>query len=397
MRLKPLTVIGLNSGTSMDGVDAGIFRICPPVETGKPTSCPVPALAIESISARTAPYEPDLVKFLKRLAAGDPVPVELIARLNAALGEAFSQAAIRVMRAAGVGRQDVDLVGSHGQTLWHAPAERQVASYPTRGSLQLGEPAIIAARTGIPVIADFRVQDMALGGQGAPLSAFADAVLFTQERQPVGVLNLGGIANLTVIDRHGQAVMAFDTGPGNMVIDRACECLFGLPFDEGGRLAAAGCTDSELLARAESHPFFARRPPKTTGREDFGAQFSDGLLASAAARGISTADCLHTFTRLTAAAVASAYRRFVHPQIRLDRLVLGGGGAENRFLVKLLYESWPHPVTILKHEDFGVSSRFKESLLFALLAYTTWFRLPNNIPECTGASARVCLGKLVMP
>jgi anhydro-N-acetylmuramic acid kinase len=395
--MKPLKVIGLNSGTSMDGVDAAIFEIRPTEQPPHFEQFKIPALKAEMLGSILFPFEPNFQRQLQKTLAKGNSTLEEICRLNVALGEVFAQSAAALMKTCKLSLTDVDLIGSHGQTIWHSPASKQFWGVSCQGSLQLGEPSVIAERTGVPVIADFRAADLAAGGQGAPLVAFADQVFFGANSKATGVLNIGGIANITVINGNGEAKLAFDTGPGNMLVDRAARLLFDCEFDEDGKLAKQGQIDQAWLAELLNHPYFHRRPPKTTGREDFGYTQADRLLVEAQRRGLSAHDCIATLTGLTARSVTQAYSTFIQPVVKLDRLVLGGGGADNRALVEQLKEFWPHAIQIHRHEDFGISTKFKESLLFALLAYTSYFGIPNNVPLCTGARRRVCLGKLCNP
>lgn len=393
--IKPLTVIGLNSGTSMDGVDAALFYIEP---SGQPAKSEhVPPLSIKMLSSLLHPFEDGFQHGLKQLVASGQTALETICRLNAALGEIFAAAALELICQSGLPASQVELIGSHGQTIWHSPEPADLWGVTTAATLQLGEPAIIAARTGIPVIGDFRVQDLAFGGQGAPLVAFADEVLFGDAGRPTGVLNIGGIANLTVIDAAGEAVMAFDTGPGNMIADRAAEILFNCPFDAGGQLAGRGRIEESWLCELLEHPYFSAAPPKTTGREVFGQAYADRLIAEGKEKGLSNYDIMATLTALTPMSVVESYIRFVEPETRINRLILGGGGTDNEAIRRLLADFWPQAVTLHRHEDFGISTKFKEALLFALLAYTSFFGIPNNVPRCTGASRRTCLGKLCRP
>ncbi len=394
-RMKELKVIGLNSGTSMDGIDAALFVI-KPLTTSTDRHF-IPKLSIEMLGADLFAFDKQFQKRLSRLVSSKEAALSEVCLLNAALGELFAMAANSLMRKLGLKIGDADLIGSHGQTIWHSPGVKSFWGVSCQGSLQLGEPAIISERTGLPVVADFRASDLAAGGQGAPVVAFADQVLFGSDKQATGVLNLGGIANITVIDKSGEAVLAFDTGPGNMVIDRVTHELFGNEYDDNGRLAAVGTINQEWLADLLKHPYFKMLPPKTTGREEFGHSFTDQQITAARENGISPHDCLATLTALTAATVADAYSRLIEPQIKLERIVLGGGGADNRSLVKLLEHYWSHPIQICHHEQFGISTKFKEALLFALLAYTTYFGIPNNVPRCTGAKHKVCLGKICKP
>jgi anhydro-N-acetylmuramic acid kinase len=392
--MRPLNVIGLNSGTSMDGIDAALFAIRPKsseLESGSG----VPELDIKLLSSMVYPFETSFQNRLQAAVASPSITWDQICLLNVALGEVFGEAALKLMREARLSGHRADLIGSHGQTVWHSPTPRNFWGVEVAGTLQLGEPAVIAARTGRPVIADFRTADIAVGGEGAPLVCFADEVLFGHSGRAVGVLNIGGIANITVLGQDGRAIMAFDTGPGNMLMDRAASRLMDKPFDHDGAFARTGRVDDAWLDELMSLPYFRRLPPKTTGRELFGFSFADDLIEKCAQRGLSAADCLATLTALSAATIASAYEDFVAERLRISELVLGGGGADNGFLIDLIRKYWPHDLTIKRHEDFGISTKFKEALLFALLAYTTCFKIPNNVPACTGASRRVCLGKFV--
>lgn len=393
--MKPLNVIGLNSGTSMDGIDAALYRIAPvgstSIDNGKLQ------LSTTLVSSLVYPFEASFHKRLTSLVASGQTNLEELCRLNVALGQVFADAALALIKQAKVSHGEVDLIGSHGQTLWHAPSKESFWGIETSASLQMAEPAVIAAQTKIPVVADFRTNDLACGGQGAPLVAFADQILFGKESIATGVLNIGGIANITIIDSHGTAAMAFDTGPGNMLIDRATNVFYGRQFDNGGTFAASGKVSEPLLAQLQSHPYLEKHPPKTTGREAFGFTFADQIISRATDEGIAKEDCLATFTAFTACTIADAYKNFVRPKTKIERIVLGGGGAENETLKKMLRQYWPDKVELFKHEDFGISTKFKEALLFALLAYTTYFDIPNNVPSCTGASRKVCLGKLIKP
>lgn len=391
-----MNVIGLNSGTSMDGIDAALFSIKPRSQAnGNSGDGGIPALDVELIASTLEEFPAEFRRGLLKLIASGDTSLQKVCLLNTALGEVFAKACQKLIRSAP--QVDVHLIGSHGQTVWHAPNRTDLWTVSTSGTLQLGEPAILAARTGIPVVADFRPADMANGGQGAPLVSFADAVLFGSDKIATAVLNIGGIANLTLINEKGVAVMAFDTGPGNMLIDRAVNRLYGKDFDKDGKIARSGKVDKPMLERLLAHPYFHQSPPKTTGRELFGDSYADMLIDQAKDAGLSNEDLIATLTSLTSRSIAAGYEQFAMSECRVSRLILGGGGADNAFLIDSLKQYWPHEVKVLRHEDCGISTKFKESLLFALLAYTTYHGIPNSVPACTGAAKSVCLGKLSLP
>ncbi|MBS1997990.1 MAG: anhydro-N-acetylmuramic acid kinase [Cyanobacteria bacterium SZAS LIN-2] len=396
--MRPLTtlnVIGLNSGTSMDGIDAALFAIGPARTDAGCQANGVPKLTFELISSELVPFDPAFKRQMERLVASGEASLKQVCLLNSSLGEIFAQACQRLIRSAQKKGVEVDLIGSHGQTIWHAPTPGPFFGTTTAGTLQLGDPAYIAALTGVTTVGDFRTTDLALGGQGAPLVSFADQVLFGSFGKAVGVLNLGGIANITVIDEHGEAIMAFDTGPANVLLDEATRLLFDKEYDAAGAIAARGKVQDKLLKQLLGHPYLSLKPPKTTGRELFGRTFAAQCVNDWQAQDVSPEDIVATLTAFTAASVANAYSDFIRDKQKLTRLVLGGGGEANKTLVAMLAERWPEKVEILSHEDFGVSAKFKEALLFALLAYTTYFEIPNNVPACTGAKRKACLGKVV--
>lgn len=319
-----------------------------------------------------------------------------ICELNFALGERFATAALAAIRKAGLRQSEIIAIGSHGQTVHHLPN----AKHPS--TLQIGEPCVIAERTGITTIADFRVRDMAAGGQGAPLVPYTDWALFTDETRPRIVQNIGGIGNLTFLPPRADVddVLAFDTGPGNMVMDAVVTALTRgkLTFDRDGKLAGRGNVSEALLAECMKHPYIRRRPPKTTGREEFGEMFVRELLAQARRLRLGTNDIVATATAFTAASIAGAYRRFVFPnlaQAELGRIqvILGGGGAKNPTLRSML-EQRLGVGEILTHDDFGIPDSAKEALAFAILAHATLHGQPSNVIGSTGARRTVVLGKI---
>lgn len=392
--LKTMNVLGLNSGTSMDGIDAGLFRIGPQGE-GALGGGVCPPLKIDFLFSDLVPFEPEFKRQLESFVARGESDLRTLCLLNSTLGEVFAAAALKVVGQVEPKGLSVDLIGSHGQTIWHEPRPIQFWGLSAAGTLQLGDPAYVAARTGVTTVGDFRTYDMAFGGQGAPLVSFADEVLFGHSGEALAVLNLGGIANITVLSPGGEAIMAFDTGPANVLIDEAMRILFGKEFDEGGAVAGSGSINEGALDYLLQEEYFHLVPPKTTGRELFGRKRAGEIVDRLRAEKLEAADIVATLTALTARSIALAYKDSVSSRVKIRKLVLGGGGAENPVLTALLQKYWDGELELYRHEDYGISTKFKEALLFALLAYTTYFSIPNNVPCCTGASRRVCLGKIV--
>src|SRR5260221_3663558 len=320
----------------------------------------------------------------------DPVRsrIDEVCEVNVLLGEAFADAAALAIRQAGV---KADLIASHGQTVWH-----QVAPGHTRSTLQLAEPSVIAERLGVTTVADFRPRDIAAGGQGAPLASWGDALLFGDGQLSRAVQNIGGIGNVTWVPPGGQweAMLAFDTGPGNALIDHAVWRLSsGMQrYDMDGSMAAAGRVDDEQLAELLDHPYFPAQPPKSTGRELFGAQLVDPFIDRCLARGLKPADIVATLTAFTAHSIADQYRRFLPG--RPDEVVIGGGGSPHPLLMPLLLELLA-PRQIRLHEKFGLPSLGREAIYFALIGHEALHRRPNTVPSCTGATHSVVMGKVV--
>jgi anhydro-N-acetylmuramic acid kinase len=373
------------SGTSADGIDAVVAEIAQKRRR----------LQTRVVTHLHRPFKPALRQQILRVCLHGSVAE--ICELNFFLGERFAQAALAAIRKANLNPHDIAVIGSHGQTIHHLPNAR------TPSTLQIGEPAVIAERTGITTIGDFRVRDMAAGGQGAPLVPFVDWALFTDDSRPRIVQNIGGIGNLTFLPAGAKLkdVIAFDTGPGNMVIDAV---VFALSrgretYDRDGRWAARGKVSAKLLAQMMAHPFLKKRPPKTTGREEFGEPFVQKFLSSARRMRLRDEDIIVTTTAFTASSIAAAYNRFVLPKLNHTarnklQVILGGGGAKNRTLRRMLAERIDF-AEFLTHEDFGIASSAKEALAFAILAYETLAGRPGNVLSVTGAARPVILGKIV--
>jgi len=396
LRKSRLRVAGLMSGTSADGVDAAIVDIAPAGSLLAQSSRPWRQVSrrgdrVRVVAFATFPYPPALRRRILDLAHADTARVDDLCRLNFALGEVFADALENLARRSRIALGSIDLVGSHGQTVRHLPKRRRGGA-----TLQLAEPSVIAERTGILTVADFRPRDVAAGGEGAPLVPFADHFLFRDRRKVRAVQNIGGIANVTYLaPRAGlETLIAFDTGPGNMVIDRAAERATRgrARYDAGGRLAARGRVDAALLAELMRHPYLKRRPPKSTGRETFGRTFADNLYDRARRRGMRPADIVATVTAWTAETIADAYRRFL-PRSP-DEVILSGGGARNATLLARLAEAVA-PARVRLSDELGIDADAKEAVSFAILAWATVRGQANNVPSATGARRAVVLGKII--
>ena len=377
-----MIVMGLMSGTSADGIDAAVVRL-----EGTP-----PSLTWEVLGNSHRPFGPELRAEIFACFHSDTSSVDRLCRLNFALGRAFGTAALEAARDAGLTMDNIDVIGSHGQTLWHQPPVDGQGS-----TLQLGEPAMIAEVTGVPVVSNFRARDMAVGGQGAPLVPLADWLLLSHPTQTRVAQNIGGIANLTFLPPLGETkesgVIAFDTGPGNMLIDEAARLATNgeWNYDHHGSLAAQGQVDESLLAEWLSEPYFLQRPPRTTGRELFGTQRAAEYWSQGKQRGLNPHDILATLTALTVHSIEHAYRKFL-PAFP-DEVIVSGGGAHNPTLMAMLAERLS-PAHLTTSDEYGLDVESKEAIAFAVLAYETWHKRPGNIPAATGASRAVVLGSI---
>ncbi|HOJ33810.1 MAG TPA: anhydro-N-acetylmuramic acid kinase [Candidatus Hydrogenedentes bacterium] len=371
-------VIGLMSGSSCDGIDAALVRIA-----GTGTK-----LRFKLLDFFTLPYPEGLQT---RLLAPHK-NVQEICDLNFRLGHHFADAALQMIERARALSVSVDFIASHGHTVAHIPPRADTDSC---GTLQIGESAVIAEKTGLPVVSDFRVRDMAAGGQGAPLVPYVDWLLFHRADRVVACLNIGGIANITVVPPELEQVFAFDTGPGNMIIDAAVRFLSRgeLSIDENGTLASRGNVVQEFLDYLLAHPYFDRIPPKSTGREDFGMEvyLRDALSARRDAHPME--DLIATVTTAVAESILRACKRFILPTHKIARLIISGGGAHNTTLVRLLKEGLPD-ILVRLSDDYRMSSDAKEAIAFAILGNETICGTPANVPGATGASHPVILGKI---
>lgn len=377
-----MRVLGLMSGTSADGVDVAVVEI----DREK-----VRLLAFDTFA-----YTAALRRQILDMCRPESARLDDICHCNFVLGEVFADAVVRLCSKSGISLSSIDLIGSHGQTICHQPSGKRYGGKMILSTLQIGEPSVIAQRTGIITVADFRPRDMAAGGQGAPLVPYADFILFKHKKLTRTVQNIGGIANVSFLpdDCKLDDIIAFDTGPGNMVIDDIIRIITKgrKRYDSNGRMAARGKVDKQLLNELLRHPFFRRRPPKSTGREEFGVDFAERLYQRAHKKGLADADIIATVTALTAKSIAQAYQRFL-PKMP-DEVILCGGGSHNRTLIEMLHAELPN-VKMHSSDDFGISVDAREAVSFAILAWATIREMTSNVPTATGAERPVILGKIV--
>lgn len=367
-----MIVVGLMSGTSMDGVSAALVEI----------NCKGVNLGVEFIKYEVTSYPEELKARLLRLASsGD---VKELCYLNFAVGEVFANAVLRILDE----ETKIDLIGSHGQTVCHLSVENN-HTY----TLQIGEPDIIAERTGVTTVADFRPRDIAAGGQGAPLIPYVDYKLFRSSEKNRVLLNIGGIANLTYLPAGARIdqIIAFDTGPGNMIIDQLIRIITSgkEEYDKNGKLAAQGKVNPKLLSQLMNHPFIKKPPPKSTGRKDFGIEFAENLYHEAGKLNLAEKDLVATVTAFTAQSIFRNSQNYLGP---IDELIVSGGGTHNGTLMSMLEERFE--CEIVTTDRFGIPAQAKEAVGFALLAYQTYRRQVNNVPSATGADHPTILGKI---
>jgi anhydro-N-acetylmuramic acid kinase len=411
MPKNSLLVLGLMSGTSADGIEAALVRV-----NGAP-----PKLNSKLLGHASLPIPKPIRTQILRIAEGTPIPAAEISQLNFRLGQLFAEAAITTCKKLRAPLKSLDLIASHGQTIFHQGQPIPYLGAPTSSTLQIGEPSIIAARTGITTIGDFRPADMAAGGQGAPLVPFADYLLYRHEKIGRVSLNLGGIANVTVVPAHSKPadVFAFDTGPANILIDALVSHFTKgrQRFDKNALLARRGHINDRLIRHLMRDPYLKLSPPKSTGREYFGARYVNNLLTFGRTHKIRPADLLYTTTYFTAASIVDALRRFVLPKHKISQLIISGGGAQNPLVMLLLSvllvgvasesdASISSPRTsgrtthsferieVIASDQFRVPSEAKEAYAFALLAYETFHHRPSNLPSATGATRSAILGKI---
>lgn len=378
-------IAGVMSGTSLDGIDVALVHIEGSGVDSK----------VELIQFTTVPFCNDIKNEIQQSLSIKNSNVQLICSLNFKLGLCFANAVKEVCRKADLSLEQLDLIGSHGQTIYHQP-KQDGNMIPS--TLQIGEPAVIAYETNTTVISNFRTMDMAAGGQGAPLVPYSEVILYRHQTKNRLLQNIGGIGNVTVIpsQRSDKSVIAFDTGPGNMVIDEVCQRLFQLPYDQNGKIAKQGVIVDEILNYCMNHPFLKMSPPKSTGREQFGKEFVSELLKRF--EKYSKESILTTVTMFTAISIVHHYKEFILPYYKIDEVILGGGGSYNDTLVEMVRNGLKEEkCAIFIQEDIGYSSAAKEAIAFAILANETHHRNPSNVPSATGAKKSVVLGNITFP
>ncbi|WP_432363933.1 anhydro-N-acetylmuramic acid kinase [Sporosarcina sp. UB5] len=381
-----MRVCGLMSGTSLDGLDIAVVDFSH--DEGK--------VQHDLVHFATVPYDDRMKQELHKLM--DPAaPLQLVSSMNMYLGELYANSLMEVLQEAGINLETIDLISSHGQTIWHEPNVAADQRYARPNTMQIGDIAVLSERTGKTVIGDFRTRDIAAGGQGAPLVPFADQVLFQSETFGRILLNIGGIANLTVLPplESEQPIVAYDTGPGNMVIDACVVKHFGgqSTFDKDGELAAGGTVDNQWIDELTSHEYFAAPAPKSTGRELFGAAFVETFWSEGDERGHSSTDKIATATMLTAKTIATEIQKYIQTH-DVKEVIVSGGGVHNRTLMGLLKTLLPEQLKFATTDDLGIDADAKEAFVFALLGYLGIHQMPNSLPAATGAERETIMGKV---
>ncbi len=381
----PKLVVGLMSGTSADGIDAALVRV-----SNHPGSPPIHLLGYA-----TFPHPGALKEKILQVASNGMVAVDELCGLNVLLAHEFSRAVFSLCEKCKIRVKELDLIGSHGQTIRHLAEPVRFMGSTITSTWQIGDPSVIAKLTGVTTVGDFRLADMALGGQGAPLVPILDYVLFRSQQESCLCLNIGGISNVTYLPKAAtpEAVLAFDCGPGNMLMDAAARQFFGQPLDRDGMLAAQGKVDQWLIHRWLQEPFYRRQPPKSTGRELFSDQYLNRLKQEADQRGLSVIDFMATVTALTANAVFDQYKAFIRPRGEVRRLIVSGGGCRNPQLMQRLKDLFSLQ-RVQCSDEVGWPSEAKEAVCFAWLANETISGRSGNLPTATGARRATILGKI---
>jgi anhydro-N-acetylmuramic acid kinase len=382
---KERSVVGLISGTSMDGVSAVLIKL---KGAGEKTT-------FQLIKFITYPYPIGLKEKIISIISDKKVSLEEFSRLNLYIGKIFADAVLYLSKKTKIPLSRIDIIGSHGQTIWHSPRKKDIFGYKTGSSIQLGDPTIISIITGIPTVGDFRTADILSGGEGAPLIPYFDYLMLKDKNETRIILNIGGISNITFLPKNcaKKEVIGFDCGPGNLLIDQLAKILFKTDFDKNGKLASKGKPSIELLNFLKKHPFINKKPPKSSGREDFGETYIKKILNISNKLKLKPEDIISTVTEFTPLAIYVNYRKFINKNI--DRIIISGGGAKNKHIITLLKKYFYYtPVEI--SDKFGIPSDAKEAIAFAVYANETISGNPINLPSVTGANKEHILGKICL-
>jgi len=385
---KERLILGLMSGTSCDGLDIALIQM---KDSG-------PEAQYRLVQGKTFLYTNAQKKYLLDRLRSEQLSAYTISQLNFYLAHLWNDFIQQFSHEFQIDLSNIDLIGSHGQTLWHEPQVRKFIDRAIASTLQIGDPSVLAQLSGIPVIGDFRVADVALGGQGAPLIPYFDWLHFSKFKQNILSLNIGGISNITAIPAAHQMdrVQAFDCGPGNMLIDQAMQTFFNEAYDTRGLYAKGGMFIPDFFTfLQELDPFSRTAPPKSTGRELYGQAYFQKILDKANKASLSASDIIRNLTEYTAFSIFENYQRFIEPQLKAEVLVVGGGGVYNDFLMRRL-KHYFDPIPVQPAQAFGVDENFKEAIGFAILANETLFAQPGNVPHATGASRPAILGKICL-
>jgi anhydro-N-acetylmuramic acid kinase len=379
-------IAGLMSGTSADGVDAVLIELRGNGSTTK----------FKQLSFKTYPYPRGFKQFLLKNSNPATARLDEITRLNVLIGMFFADAAGKITRSAGYSLDNVYLIGSHGQTIQHLPQTVQMFGKSVLATLQIGDPSVIAKLTGVPTVGDFRLGDIAVGGSGAPLVPYMDYIVFRSQSKNRALLNIGGIANITFLPKSCGVddVLAFDTGPGNMLIDALMKKFYHKEFDKNGATAFKGRILEDLMADLVGTPYLMEKPPKSTGRELFGETLVGKIMRKY--RGARKVDIISTVTEFTALSIYMGYKKFISKRAKLDELLVSGGGVHNAYLMEAL-SSYFVNTKVMPLDDLGFSSDAKEAICFAILANEAIEGNPANITGATGAKRRTILGKICPP
>lgn len=379
-------IVGLMSGTSLDGIDAVLVKVW---GSGLRTK-------FQQVAYTEVRFPEAVRTLILRNSVPETSRVDEIARLNVLIAQLYAEAVRKVVRQGGKRLSDIDLIGSHGQTIQHLPNPEVISGREVRATLQIGDPSVLATLTGIPTVGNFRAADMAVGGEGAPLIPYFDLIVFRSRSKGRILLNIGGIGNVTILPRSATVrdVFAFDTGPGNMLVDALMQKFYRQKYDAGGVVAAGGRCIPGLLRELMQHPYIRRRPPKSTGREEFGDDVIRRMLR--VAKGAKPADIVRTAAEFTTLSIFDACQRFIPARTRIDEVIVSGGGARNAFFLNELGRLFSKS-KVRTSDEFGLSGDAKEAICFAILANETVRGNCGNMPRVTGAKKPVILGTISTP